>query len=612
MVSKRKFFSIATMMFVLFFLFQFSMVLRDSKNTYDINSSLTEKKADGRNRWTPSDNVTGADSSVVFIGNENGDMGTAISRWCTYAKRKLISCKSVSTYKADDKNLPEMMILESEKYADGDNLTTLETLEKKGVIIVFGCLENAKNIQNNKALMKFLGIQKVVAEETHLAGVKLFEGLLLGGEVTYNTSKDKEEKKRQDLELDVPWYQVGSGTKTYMVGLLDEKTGKNVENEDFPTIIWRNGIDYGSVFAVVGDYMKGSTALGLLDGMRAEALQYTIYPIVNAQNLSMVNFPVFADENNTEMLKLYSQSVTGIARDIMWPALISVVEKSDMKMTCFIQPQADYTDDIEPKSGNLEFYLKQMKEQSAEAGISLEYQKLDKAEDKVTKDTEFFENEKINYRFGAAFAKEKDLKGILKDTDSGLLGDVGTLVCDYTENQPVVSYYSDSVTLQTVTSDGMNYAYSDDIRMRSIQTALGYTNVMLDMYDIFWPQEKTDRWEVMQKRFSSNLLTYWKNFRDFDSTTLSESNARIRTFLNLAYSQSREDNTITLQTSEAGSWFILRTHGEEIDEIDGGSQTEIEADAYLICAEDTTVKIRLKEQELYYDTRKNCVERGKR
>ena len=609
MVSKRKFFSIATMMFVLFFLFQFSMVLRDSRNTYDVNSSLAEKKADGENQWTPSDSnsttVIGTDSSVVFVGNEDGDMGTAVSRWCTYAKRKLISCKSVSTYKADDKNLPEMMILESEKYADGDNLTTLETLEKKGVIIVFGCLENAKTIQNNKDLMKFLGIQTVVAEETHLAGVKLFEGLLLGGEVTYNTSKDKEEKKRQDLELDVPWYQVGSGTKTYMVGLLDEKTGKNVENEDLPTIIWRNGIDYGSVFAVVGDYMKDSTALGLLDGMRAEALQYTIYPIVNAQNLSMVNFPVFADENNDEMLKLYSQSVTGIARDIMWPALISVVEKSDMKMTCFIQPQADYTDDIEPKSGNLEFYLKQMKEQNAEAGISLEYQKLDKAEDKVIKDTEFFENEKINYRFGAAFAKEKDLKGILKDTDSGLLGDVGTLVCDYTENQPVVSYYSDSVTLQTVTSDGMNYAYSDDIRMRSIQTALGYTNVMLDMYDIFWPQEKTDRWEVMQKRFSSNLLTYWKNFRDFDSTTLSESNARIRTFLNLAYSQSREDNMITLQSSEVGSWFILRTHGEEIDEIDGGSQTEIEADAYLICAEDTTVKIRLKEQELYYDIRKN-------
>ena len=359
MVSRRNYFSIAIMMFVLFFLFQFSMVLRDSKNTYDINSSLTEKKADGENQWTPSDSnsttVIGADSSVVFVGNEDGDMGTAVSRWCTYAKRKLISCKSVSTYKSDDKNLPEMMILESEKYADGDNLTTLETLEKKGVIIIFGCLEDPRNIEENKDLMDFLGIYKVVSEKTELTGVKLFEGLLLGGEVVYETPEDEDEKERQDLQLEVPWYQVGSGTKTYMVGLLDEKTGKNVENEDLPTIIWRNGIDYGSVFAVVGDYMKDSTALGLLDGMRAEALQYTIYPIVNAQNLSMVNFPVFADENNTEMLKLYSQSVTGIARDIMWPALISVVEKSDMKMTCFIQPQADYTDDIEPKSGNLEF-----------------------------------------------------------------------------------------------------------------------------------------------------------------------------------------------------------------------------------------------------------------
>ena len=605
MVSKRKFFSIAIMMFVLFFLFQFSMVVRDKKNVYDKNSSLTEKKADGKNQWTPSDSEAGEDISVVFVGNEAGDMGISVSRWCTYAKREFISCEAVSRYSVDDEKFPEMMILESEKYAEGENLSKLEELEKKGVIIVFGCLENVKNIQNNQGLMKFLGIQKVVTDKTHLTGVKLFEGLLLGGEITYITPEDKEEKQRQDLELDVPWYQVGSGTKTYMVGLFDEKTGKNVENEDLPTLIWRNGIDYGSVFAVVGDYMKDSTALGLLDGMRAEAMPYIIYPVVNAQNLSMVNFPVFADENNDEMLKLYSQSATGIARDIMWPSLISIVQKSDMKMTCFIQPQADYTDDVEPQSGMLEFYLKQMKEQKSEAGISLEYQKLDKAEDKVIKDTNFFENEKIDYRFGAAFAKEKDLKGILKDTDSGLLGDVGTLVCDYTENQPVVSYYSDSVTLQTVTSDGMNYAYSDDIRMRSIQTALGYTNVMLDMYDIFWPERSTDRWEVMQKRFSSNLLTYWKNFECFGSTTLSESNARIRTFLNLAYSQSREDNTITLRTSEPGSWFILRTHGEEIEEIDGGSQTEIEDGAYLICTEDTTVKIQLKEPGLYYDTRKN-------
>lgn len=58
------------------------------------------------------------------------------------------------------------------------------------------------------------------------------------------------------------------------------------------------------------------------------------------------------------------------------------------------------------------------------------------------------------------------------------LKNVSTLVCEYTEKEPVVSYCTDSVTLQSVTSDGMNYSYSDDIRMRSIQSSLAYTNVM--------------------------------------------------------------------------------------------------------------------------------------
>ena len=117
--------------------------------------------------------------------------------------------------------------------------------------------------------------------------------------------------------------------------------------------------------------MKDSTALGLLNGMITEASEYYIYPVVNAQNLSMINFPAFADENDEEMMKLYSQSVTGMTRDIMWPSLISIVEKGKLKMTCFMQPQADYEDGIEPDTKDMIFYLKQMKEQEAEVGLLL-------------------------------------------------------------------------------------------------------------------------------------------------------------------------------------------------------------------------------------------------
>ena len=606
MVSRRKFFSIAIMMFVLLFLFQFSMVLRDRQNTYDVNSNLAPKQNDGKNVWKneeldPASVGTTDRRYVLFVGDSSSDMAEAVSRWCTYAKWDISKCSSMEKFKENDKNLPGMLILESEKYALDDNLKKIEELEQKGVIIVFGCLEDPKNIEKNQELQDFLGIYKIVSKKTELTGAKLFEGLLLGGEVIYETPEDKDERDRQDLQLDVPWYQVGSGTKTYMVGLLDQsKQKETVENEELPTLIWRNGIRNGSIFCVVGDYMKDSTALGLLDGMVAEASSYYIYPVVNAQNLSMINFPVFADENNEQMMELYSQSITGMARDIMWPSLISIVEKGGLKMTCFMHPQTDYEDGIEPTSRDLVFYLKQMKEQNAEAGLSLQYKNAGSLRDKLNQDAEFFRKADSSYKYGAAYTEEKDLDTVKALMNTELMKNVSTLVCEYTEDEPVISYCTDSVTLQSVTSDGMNYTYSDDIRMRSIQSSLGYTNVMLNMQKIFWPERKKDRWQIMQKRFSSNLLTYWKKFTGFDSTTLSESNTRTRTFLNLDFSETRTDDEITLKTSESGSWFILRTHGEEIEEIEGGTQKKLEDDVYLIQAQDTTVKIQVKTAGLHY------------
>lgn len=606
MVSRRKFFSIAIMMFVLLFMFQFSMVLRDRQNTYDVNSNLAPKQNDGKNVWKneeldPASVGTTDRRYVLFVGDSSSDMAEAVSRWCTYAKWDISKCSSMEKFKENDKNLPGMLILESEKYALDDNLKKIEELEQKGVIIVFGCLEDPKNIGKNQELQDFLGIYKIVSKKTELTGAKLFEGLLLGGEVIYETPEDKDERDRQDLQLNVPWYQVGSGTKTYMVGLLDQsKQKETVENEELPTLIWRNGIRNGSIFCVVGDYMKDSTALGLLDGMVAEASSYYIYPVVNAQNLSMINFPVFADENNEQMMELYSQSITGMARDIMWPSLISIVEKGGLKMSCFMQPQTNYEDGIEPTSKNLVFYLKQMKEQNAEAGLSLQYKNAESLRDKLNQDAEFFRKADSSYKYGAAYTEEKDLDTVKALMNTELMKNVSTLVCEYTEDEPVISYCTDSVTLQSVTSDGMNYTYSDDIRMRSIQSSLGYTNVMLNMQKIFWPERKKDRWQIMQKRFSSNLLTYWKKFTGFDSTTLSESNTRTRTFLNLDFSETRTDDEIILKTSESGSWFILRTHGEEIEEIEGGTQKKLEDNVYLIQAQDTTVKIQVKTAGLHY------------
>ena len=314
MISKRNFLSIVSMMAVLLFLFQFSMVFRDWKNTYDVNENYQSKQADGKNVWKQqkvdlkSDQIRDRDY-LVFVGSSGGDMERSAQRWCTYQKWNMASILSLNDIKTDMKTIPKMILLESESYAKGKNLQKLKEIEKKGTIVIFGCLENPENIKNDKELMKFLGISKVVTDWTKLEGVKLFEGFLLGGEVVYDAEKsdDPLEKKKQDLNLNIPWYQVGSGTKIYMVGMFNENkklNGKKIKNEELPTIVWRNGISGGNVFAVVGDYMKDSTAMGFLDGMLSECSEYTIYPVVNAQNFSMVDFPFFANENNEKMQEI--------------------------------------------------------------------------------------------------------------------------------------------------------------------------------------------------------------------------------------------------------------------------------------------------------------------
>ena len=171
MVSKRKFFSIVIMMVVLLFLTQFSMVLRDQANQYDANASLSERKADGKEVIEQSKaerkdlSLVISEKSVLFIGDVSGAMGTEVKRWADYVKWDMFSVKSMDEYIQSKAHLPEMIILESEKYAQGEDLDCLERFQKRGAIIVFGCLEDPALIENNEELMHFLGISKVISEK---------------------------------------------------------------------------------------------------------------------------------------------------------------------------------------------------------------------------------------------------------------------------------------------------------------------------------------------------------------------------------------------------------------------------------------------------------------
>ena len=148
------------MMVVLLFLTQFSMVLRDQANQYDANASLSERKADGKEVIEQSKaerkdlSLLISEKSVLFIGDVSGAMGTEVKRWADYVKWDMFSVKSMDEYIQSKAHLPEMIILESEKYAQGEDLDCLERFQKRGAIIVFGCLEDPALIENNEELQE--------------------------------------------------------------------------------------------------------------------------------------------------------------------------------------------------------------------------------------------------------------------------------------------------------------------------------------------------------------------------------------------------------------------------------------------------------------------------
>lgn len=603
MVSKRNFFNIMIMMATLLFLFQFSMVIRAQSSSYDHNNAVSENPLSVQDAWQQAKMKLSAlteedDPYVLFVGDAAGGMGQAVRSWCTYRKKNIIVTKSMTELTDYVKLMPEMIVLESESYAlEGASLKRLEKLEKEGVIIVFGSLEDVDAIRNNSELMDFLGIQSIAAKEKQLTGAKLFEGFLLGGEEWYQTSKnDKYAEEKQDLDLTVPWYQIGSGTKAYMVGLIKEKTGEKeaIRNEDVPSLIWRNGIDNGSVFAVCGDYMKDSTAIGILDGMMAEANTYYIYPVVNAQNLAVVNFPELSDVNNDEMQNLYSRSSMGLQRDVLWPALISAMDLSHLRVTAFLHKEDTKNNDSD--TDTLRFYLRQLKEQNGEAGILLDQTNTASLQS-------YLASSGSQYQYGAFYSEDPSMDFYEEQKDQPVFENIRTLMCPYSGAHPVLSYYNDDVTLQEATSDGVHYTFSDDIRMKSIQSALGYTGIVLDLSDVFWPNGTSDGWEVLQERLTSNLRTYWKKFSCFDSTTLSESDQRVRKFLNMNYEATYFNKEIVLKTTQQDSWFVLRTHDAPIQKISGGTWSEIEKDAYLIHCEDDTVVIELKGDASLYPSK---------
>lgn len=601
MVSRRVFFSICIMMAVILILFQFSMFMREMGNNYDVNHHLPEEEEELKesDSWIPN-KTEGFEEAVVYIGSSDDATAEIVSQWCDYTKRDYFQCDSIGEYEEVEDFTPLFLCIKGSEISSPEQVTRLITLALKGQSMVFCDLPKPAYVKNLPGFSELLGVEEVVEEETELVGIKLFSGFLLGGETIYQAKTEKEQKM-QDLDLKVPWYMTLRRTKTYMVGLLEDE---EVKNEELPSIIWRNSYGKARVFAVNGDYMHDQTGLGILSAMVYETQGYDLYPVVNAQNLSVANFPDFALENTEEMMNIYARNLRRFQMDLMWPNLIAATHKENYKMTAFFSPQLDYSVNNEQYPSDLVFYLKQLNEQQGEAGLSLDSLQGTDLEQKIKKDQAFFDESESKYVYGAAYVSGEKEADFLQKAQSGVLGKIQTITGVREGIEPLLSYFTDDIIWQSATADGFNHTYSQDLKVKAIETTLAYSNILVDMKTVSWPEKDAEHWEILSEAFSININAYWQKFSAFQKTTLSESNGRVRSFLAVDYKDERKDDTITVDIRNRNRefFFLLRTHSERIDEITGGSYEEVEEDVYLIHAEENTLKIKLedKTKTFYY------------
>lgn len=593
MLSRRKLFSMLLMMAVLFLLYMLTWIYRESVNDYDTNDYAEEKITIRRSDLQKT--AAGADAEerqTVFIGEKESGMGKVVAQWCTYGKRPLFCFSSVSEYLDQTDVNAKVLCIAPESLTGVSDANLLAELENRDMVVVFGGLPEMKLIKESPKLCRLLGIEKIRSERTKLSGVYLYKGFLLGGESLYRTDMGKEFGR--GLDLNIPWYELEDGTKTYMTGLAGTEE-EDAGQPERPSILWRNTVGRATVFAVNGDYLRDETGLGLLEAMMSESRSYVLYPIVNAQNLTVADYPSFAPENEEELRRIYANSHKMLLQNIVWPGLVSVSEQSGFRMTCFLTPKISYSDRAEAKTDDLVYYKRQMKEQQGEMGWSARSKDSVSVRDKWNHDETFFEDAESGYVYTAACVSGEEARQCLELAQTEGLLNLRTLTGAADEGGFLLSFISEDVTYQGITHKADQYSFLDDLKNRSFQTALGYTNIFLDMSRVTWPETEEDRWENYSRKISGNIGTWWKSYRDFDKTTLTESDRRLRSFLALDYKDSREKDVIKLQVKNRKGTvsFLLRTHDKDVKSVSGGTAAKIEEDVWLLSVQKDEVQIKL-------------------
>lgn len=576
MVSRRNYFSILLIFAIVFFLFMGTITAEDYYNGYQENIYAKDPVFTSASVYTADDSM----DSIAYIGEVTGSLFQTVSSYAVYTKRALHTYDHVLNYPFDESS--DFIIVDGKEIDTEEEVLAMKAIAEAGKNIVFANLPDVSVLTALPSLQKLLGIQEIRGTAV-LSGVHLFDGFLIGGEAIYE-AVGEDDKELQDFDLEVPWLVTLEGTKTYMAGMMAENENDENQNEYLPALIFRNSLENSMIFSVYGDYLDSqSFGTGILSGFEYEAGDYILYPVVNAENLIVENFPHAANENDEMMQEIYGRNITSFESDIILPMLVAELEDTGFVMSAFGLAKYDSKDHAAIESGLFDAYLREFRQYNSEAGISFQYAEHDDIRESAEQSIAYISSECPGYTISSALIDQDQLADLNALTNLNGLEQIHTTVVANPDDS-LFGYISDSITYQSETSDLATHTYKEDFKLRCLMTALAYSSPAIDMQKVLNPEESGDEWQDYSEKAFANLSTYWQPFNAFDHTTASVCDAKIRQFLALNMDVEKNEDTLTIHTEnlyEEAS-YILRLHNQVIDHIGGGNYTEIEEGCYLI------------------------------
>lgn len=257
--------------------------------------------------------------SHVIFGDTSKELTSGIIEQLGFLKEYYVTASFIEEFQTFEMEDVETIWICKEELTQIELVALLE-YANRGTNLVFWGLKEASSWETDE-LQKLLGITKL-SKWKEFEGLQVIDEFFLGGRV-------------QLEELAYQAYEVSLAATCKIYAFNDyEIEGSLITNHS--PLLWRNVYQGASVYGVNGDiFVKEEIIPGIVTAIMTQMKETYLYPILNVSSTIIQGFPYTTDVSSEELTRAYCRTSMGLQRDIMFPSLISMSARYELKPTCF-------------------------------------------------------------------------------------------------------------------------------------------------------------------------------------------------------------------------------------------------------------------------------------